>query len=156
MKARTPPNPTFALLSALAENWWLLLMRGIVAIAFGVLVFLWPDLTLLTLTYLWGAYVRADGVFALGAATLGKDGERARRLWLALIGVAGILAGLLTFVWPEVTAQVLLLFIASWAIITGMLQIWGARIAQGDRSRMDARAERTGFHRVGYYSNCPA
>jgi uncharacterized membrane protein HdeD (DUF308 family) len=126
MKARTPPNPTFALLGALAENWWLLLIRGIVAIALGVLVFLWPDLTLLTLTFLWGAYVLADGVFVLGAATLGKGGEIARRLWLALIGVVGILAGLLTFVWPEVTAQVLILFIASWAIITGMLQIWGA------------------------------
>jgi uncharacterized membrane protein HdeD (DUF308 family) len=126
MKTRTQPNPTFALLRALAENWWLLLIRGIVAIAFGVLVFLWPDLTLLTLTFLWGAYAIADGIFVLGAATLGKGSETARRLWLALIGVAGILAGLLTFVWPEITAQVLLLFIASWAIITGMLQIWGA------------------------------
>jgi uncharacterized membrane protein HdeD (DUF308 family) len=125
MKARTP-NLTFALLRALAENWWLLLIRGIVAIAFGVLVLLWPDLALLTLTLLWGAYAIADGIFALGAATLGKGRETARRLWLALIGLAGILVGLLTFVWPEITAQVLLLFIASWAIITGMLQIWGA------------------------------
>jgi len=126
MKARTQPNLTFALLRALAENWWLLLIRGILAIAFGVLALLWPDLTLLTLTFLWGAYAIADGIFALGAATLGKGRETARRLWLALIGLAGILVGLLTFVWPEITAQVLLLFIASWAIITGMLQIWGA------------------------------
>ena len=126
MKARTQPNLTFALLRALAENWWLLLIRGILAIAFGVLVLLWPDLALLTLTLLWGAYAIADGIFALGAATLGKSRETARRLWLALIGLAGILVGLLTFVWPEITAQVLLLFIASWAIITGMLQIWGA------------------------------
>ena len=126
MKARTQPNLTFALLHALAENWWLLLIRGIVAIAFGVLALLWPDLTLLTLTFLWGAYAIADGIFALGAATLGKGRETARCLWLALIGLAGILVGLLTFVWPEITAQVLLLFIASWAIITGMLQIWGA------------------------------
>ena len=126
MKARTQPNLTFALLRALAENWWLLLTRGIVAITFGVLILLWPDLALLTLTFLWGAYAIADGIFALGAATLGKGRETARRLWLALIGLAGILVGLLTFVWPEITAQVLLLFIASWAIITGMLQIWGA------------------------------
>jgi len=126
MKARTQPNLTFALLRALAENWWLLLIRGILAIAFGVLVLLWPDLTLLTLTFLWGAYAIADGIFALGAATLGKGRETARRLWLALIGVAGILVGILTLVWPEIPAQVLLLFIAAWAIITGMLQIWGA------------------------------
>src|SRR5262249_48188359 len=70
----------------------------------------------------------ADGVFVLGAATLNKGGETARRLWLALIGIAGIFAGLLTFVWPEITAQVLLLFIAAWAIITGMLLVCGALV----------------------------
>ena len=62
MKARTQPNLTFALLHALAENWWLLLIRGIVAIAFGVLALLWPGLTLLALTFLWGAYAIADEI----------------------------------------------------------------------------------------------
>jgi uncharacterized membrane protein HdeD (DUF308 family) len=119
-------NPTspLALLRTLAENWWLLLLRGIAAIAFGVLAFFWPDLTLLTLAFLWGAYAIADGVFALWVAFSGKGAER--RWWLALIGITGILAGLLTFVWPGITAQVLLVFIGSWAILTGMLQIWGA------------------------------
>ena len=115
-----------ALLPALAENWLLLLFRGIVTIAFGVLAFIWPGLTLLTLIFLWGAYAIADGVFALGAAVSSKGGEIAPRWWLALIGLAGILAGLLAFVWPTITAQVLLVFIASWAILTGALQIWGA------------------------------
>jgi uncharacterized membrane protein HdeD (DUF308 family) len=115
-----------ALLPALAENWLLLLLRGIVTIAFGVLAFIWPGLTLLTLIFLWGAYAIADGVFALGAAVSSKGGEIAPRWWLALIGLAGILAGLLAFVWPTITAQVLLVFIASWAILTGALQIWGA------------------------------
>jgi uncharacterized membrane protein HdeD (DUF308 family) len=104
----------------------LLLLRGIVTIAFGVLAFIWPGLTLLTLIFLWGAYAIADGVFALGAAVSSKGGEIAPRWWLALIGLAGILAGLLAFVWPTITAQVLLVFIASWAILTGALQIWGA------------------------------
>jgi uncharacterized membrane protein HdeD (DUF308 family) len=115
-----------ALLPALAENWLLLLLRGIVTITFGVLVFIWPGLTLLTLIFLWGAYAIADGVFALGAAVSSKGGEIAPRWWLAVIGLAGILAGLLAFVWPAITAQVLLVFIASWAILTGALQIWGA------------------------------
>jgi uncharacterized membrane protein HdeD (DUF308 family) len=115
-----------ALLPALAENWLLLLLRGIVTIAFGVLAFIWPGLTLLTLIFLWGAYAIADGVFALGAAVSSKGGEIAPRWWLALIGLAGILAGLLAFVWPTITAQVLLVFIASWEILTGALQIWGA------------------------------
>jgi uncharacterized membrane protein HdeD (DUF308 family) len=99
----TSPLP---LLRVLAENWWLLLLGGIAAISFGVLAFIWPALTLVTLIFLWGAYAIADGVFALWAAVSGKGGEIAPRWWLALIGIAGILAGLLAFVWPGITAQV--------------------------------------------------
>jgi uncharacterized membrane protein HdeD (DUF308 family) len=107
-------------------NWWLLLLRGIATIAFGVLAFIWPGRTLLTVSFLWGAYVIADGVFALWAGISGKGGEIAPRWWLALIGIAGILAGLLAFIWPGITAQVALVLIASWAIVTGILEIWGA------------------------------
>ena len=125
-RAQSSPTSPFALLRALAENWWLLLLRGIATTAFGVLAFIWPGLTLLTLTFLWGAYAIADGVFALWAAVSGKGGEITPRWWLALIGIAGILAGLLAFVWPGITAQVLLVLIAIWAIVTGVLEIWGA------------------------------
>jgi uncharacterized membrane protein HdeD (DUF308 family) len=121
-----PPSFLGLALRELAENWWLLLLRGIAAIAFGVLAFVWPDLTLLTLTYMWGIYAISDGVLALWAAIAGKAGEIAPRWWLAVVGIAGILAGLLTFVWPGMTALVLLMFIASWAIVIGVLQIWGA------------------------------
>jgi uncharacterized membrane protein HdeD (DUF308 family) len=121
------PSPFLGLaLRELAENWWLLLLRGIAAIGFGVLAFIWPDLTLLTLTYMWGFYAIADGVLALWAAIAGKGGEKAPRWWLAVVGVAGIFAGALTFVWPGMTALILLMFIASWAIVVGALQIWGA------------------------------
>jgi uncharacterized membrane protein HdeD (DUF308 family) len=113
-------------LRELAENWWLLLLRGIVAIAFGVLAFIWPGLTLLALTVMWGLYAISDGVLALWAAIAGRGGEIAPRWWLAVVGIAGIVAGLLTFVWPDMTALVLLMFIASWAIVIGILQIWGA------------------------------
>jgi uncharacterized membrane protein HdeD (DUF308 family) len=113
-------------LRELAENWWLLLLRGIAAIAFGLLAFLWPGLTLLTLVFLWGIYAIADGILALWAAIASKGGEIAPRWWLAVVGIAGILAGALAFVWPGMTALVLLMFIASWAIVIGVLQIWGA------------------------------
>ena len=116
-----------ALLSSLADNWWLLLLRGLVAIAFGVLAFFWPGLTLLTLTFLWGAYALADGIFALGEAIFVRGGESmAPRWWLALLGIISILAGLVAFFYPGVTALTLLMFIAVWAIIVGVLQIWGA------------------------------
>jgi uncharacterized membrane protein HdeD (DUF308 family) len=113
-------------LRELTENWWLLLLRGIAAIAFGLLAFSWPGLTLLTLVLMWGIYAIADGILALWAAIAGRGGEMAPRWWLAVVGIAGILAGALAFVWPGMTALVLLMFIASWAIVIGVLQIWGA------------------------------
>jgi uncharacterized membrane protein HdeD (DUF308 family) len=124
--APTAPIAGAALLRALADNWWLLLLRGIAAIAFGILAFMWPVLTLLTLTLLWGAYAIADGVLALWGAIFGQGGQMGSRFWLAIVGVAGIIAGLLAFAWPGVTALVLLLFIACWAIVIGLMQIWGA------------------------------
>ena len=115
-----------ALLSSLADNWWLLLLRGLAAIAFGILAFIWPGLTLLTLIYLWGAYALCDGIFALGAAISAKGGDMTPRWWLVLAGIVSILAALVAFFYPGITALVLLMFIAAWAIIVGLLQIWGA------------------------------
>ena len=113
-----------ALLHALAKNWWMLLLRGIAAIIFGVLAFAWPGMTLLTLIMFYGAYALVDGVLAIVAAITG--GAPAPRWWLAIIGLFGIAAGLLTFLMPGLTAIVLLFFIAGWAIATGVFQIIGA------------------------------
>ena len=114
------------LLRSLAENWWLLLLRGVAAIAFGTLAFFWPGLTLLTLTLLWGAYTLSDAVFAVWAAISARAADTASRWWFALAGVVSIFAGFVAFFWPDMTAMVLLLFIATWAMIIGALQIWGA------------------------------
>jgi uncharacterized membrane protein HdeD (DUF308 family) len=113
-------------LRSLEQNWWLLLLRGVASIAFGVLAFSWPGLTLLTLTLLWGTYALADGVLALWAGISAKGGETAVRWWLALAGIVSGLAGVMTFFWPGMTTLVLLMFMASWAIIIGVMQIWGA------------------------------
>jgi len=114
------------LLSSLTRNWWLLLLRGIAAIALGVLAFVLPGITLLALTLLWGTYAILDGIFALAAAIAGSGAEPSSRWWLALVGACGILVGIGTFFTPGMTAFVLLMFIASWAIVVGVLQIWGA------------------------------
>jgi len=113
-----------AMVHALAKNWWLLLLRGIAAIVFGLLAFAWPGLTLLTLILFYGAFALVDGVLAIVAAITG--GAPGARWWLAIVGLFGIAAGLLTFLMPGLTALVLLLFIAGWAIATGVLQIVGA------------------------------
>ena len=112
------------LVHAMARNWWLLLLRGIAAIIFGVLAIAWPGITLLTLIMFYGAYALVDGVLAILAAIMG--GAPAPRWWLAVIGVLGIAAGILTFMMPGLTAMVLLFFIAAWAITTGVFQIIGA------------------------------
>ncbi len=113
-----------AMVHALAKNWWLLLLRGIAAIIFGVLAFVWPGLTLLTLILFYGAFALVDGVLAIVAAITG--GAPGSRWWLAIVGLVGIAAGLLTFLMPGVSAFVLLFFIAGWAIATGVLEIIGA------------------------------
>jgi uncharacterized membrane protein HdeD (DUF308 family) len=119
-----PPYAPHPMLHALAKNWWLVLLRGICAILFGILAFIMPGITLLTLVLLYAAYALVDGVFALWAAIMG--GVPAPRWWLAIVGVLGIGAGIVTFLWPGMTALLLLLFIAGWAIATGVMQIIGA------------------------------
>ena len=111
-------------LHALAKNWWLLLLRGIAGILFGVLAFIWPGITLLTLIIFYGAYALLDGIFAIAAAIRGGDMQS--RWWLILIGVLGIAAGLLTFLWPGLTALVLTSFIGAWSLIHGIFEIVGA------------------------------
>lgn len=115
--------PAAKRLHALAKNWWLLLLRGIAGILFGLLAFLWPGITLLTLIIIYGAYALVDGIFAIIAAIRGGAGAR---WWLALIGVLGIAAGLLTFFWPGMTALALAMFIGAWAFIHGIFEIIGA------------------------------
>jgi uncharacterized membrane protein HdeD (DUF308 family) len=113
------------MLHALAKAWWLVLLRGIAGILFGILAFVWPGLTLVTLIMLYGAYALVDGVFALVAAFTGAA-KPAPTWWLVVVGLLGILAGIVTFLWPGVTALVLVFFIGGWAIAHGIFEIIGA------------------------------
>jgi uncharacterized membrane protein HdeD (DUF308 family) len=118
-------RPERPMLHALAKCWWLLLLRGIAAIIFGFLAFIWPGLTLLTLVLFYGAFALLDGVLSLWAAFSG-GGKPAPTWWLIIVGIAGIAAGIVTFVWPGITAILLVLFIGAWAFIHGIFQIIGA------------------------------
>ncbi|MEA2984112.1 MAG: hypothetical protein QOD94_366 [Alphaproteobacteria bacterium] len=112
------------MLHALARNWWLILLRGVCAILFGVLAFIWPGITLLTLALLYGIFALIEGALALAAAIMG--GAPAPRWWLAVVGLLGIAVGILTIIMPGMTAFLLVLFIAAWAIVSGIMQIVGA------------------------------
>ncbi len=109
----------------IARNWWLFLLRGLAALAFGVLSLLWPGLSLFTLILFFGAYALVDGAFALAAAIVGR-GSTELRWWLVLLGLLGIGIGIATFLWPGLTALTLLYFIAGWVVATGALQTIGA------------------------------
>ncbi len=122
------PSMTLAsrpLLHALAKNWWLLLLRGIAAIVFGVLAFAWPGLTLVTLVLFYGAFALVDGVIALVAAFTG-GAKPVPTWWLVVVGLLGIGAGIATFVMPGITAILLILFMGAWALVHGIFEIIGA------------------------------
>ena len=114
-----------AILHGLAKNWWLLLLRGIASIVFGVLAFAWPGITIISLVIVYGAYALVDGLFSLYAAIRGGE-SAAPRWWLAVVGVAGVLAGIISFANPGVVALWLLLLIGAWAIVSGIFEIVGA------------------------------
>jgi uncharacterized membrane protein HdeD (DUF308 family) len=109
----------------LRRNWWLLALRGLAAVLFGVLAFIWPGVTLLTLVWLFGAFALVNGILSFVLAAKAPKGFP-RFGSLILGGLLGILAGLLTFVMPGITALGLLILIASWAMVTGILEIIAA------------------------------
>ena len=111
-------------LHALAKNWWLLLLRGLAGIAFGVLTLVWPALSLAMLVTLYGVFSLVDGVLALSAAITGL--MPASRWWLALTGLLGIAIGSAVLAWRAEAALILLAVIAGWAIVVGVAQIIGA------------------------------
>ena len=109
----------------IARNWWSLVIRGLVGILFGIITFAWPGITFAALVIVFGAYALLDGVFSLvGAVKAAQAHER----WgvLVFLGVTGIGAGVVTVLWPAITAFVLVCLIAAWAIVTGIFEITAA------------------------------
>ncbi len=121
---RLPPSDVSV--QPLTRSWWLMLLRGVAGILFGIAAFIWPGLTVLALTLLYGAFALADGVFSLGAALTGGGDKAIPTWWLALIGLLGIAAGCVAFLWPGLTAFALVLMIGAWAVTIGVLEIIGA------------------------------
>ena len=110
----------------LVGNWWTFVLRGVIAILFGLMALFMPGMALLTLVFLFGFYAIADGVFNLIGAFRRTGPEQ--QLWWALLisGILGIFAGLIALLWPQITALALLFVIAFWAIATGAMSIVAA------------------------------
>jgi len=109
----------------LSRAWWVLLLRGVVAIAFGALTWFQPGITLAALVMIFGAYTLVDGVLGAWAGIAGRKEDE--DWWVLLLGgLIGIGIGLMTFLAPGLTALGLLFYIAVWAIATGVLEILAA------------------------------
>ena len=110
---------------SLSRNWWVIVLRGLAGMTFGLVTFFAPGISLAALVLVFGAYAFADGVLAIiSAIRRERSGDR---WWLLLLeGIAGIAAGVVTLLWPGITALVLLYVIAAWALVTGVLEIAAA------------------------------
>lgn len=108
------------------KHWWQILVRGIIALIFGIVVLAWPTAALIIFALLFGAFVFVDGIFTLVAAVNYKAGG-GRRVWLYVAGIAGILVGLIIFLLPVVAIPMLILIlvylIAAWALVTGVMEL---------------------------------
>lgn len=109
----------------MARNWWMILIRGIAAVIFGIVIlFVWPGLVLSTMALVFAVYVFVDGIFAIITAISHRDQSR---WWVMVLeGVIGILAGIAGFIFPGAVILTLIYIIAAWAIITGVLEIISA------------------------------
>ncbi len=104
---------------------WALGVRGVLALLFGLLALLWPDVTVLALALLFGAYATVDGAGMI-AGGLGRNAHPRRRWGYVLAGLIGIVAGLWSLLWPETTALAFVLLAGAWAVVTGLLEIVAA------------------------------
>lgn len=113
------------MLQSVVDRWWVLLMRGICFVLIGLGTMIWPQITLLVLIFLYGAFMLADGV---AAVMLGFNARHEGRVWweMVALGVLAILAGLAAVVWPGLTLIVFITFAAVASIVRGVFEIMAA------------------------------
>jgi uncharacterized membrane protein HdeD (DUF308 family) len=108
-----------------ARHWWMVALRGVIAMLFGIAALIWPRIALAALVLLFGAFALMDGLIAAAVAILSRHDFEGWWMWL-LEGSVGLAIGMATFIWPGLTARVLLYLVAAWAIVTGVLEIMAA------------------------------
>jgi uncharacterized membrane protein HdeD (DUF308 family) len=113
------------LADTLSRYWWITLIRGALWILFAIFMFVQPGISILALTLTFGAFALVDGIVSVVSAIAGREANDG--WWILLIrGLAAFCVGLLTLVTPQMTAVALLVWIAVWAIATGILEIVAA------------------------------
>jgi uncharacterized membrane protein HdeD (DUF308 family) len=127
-------EPSGAMSAALAQNWWVMALRGVLAIVIGVIAFAAPVATMLSLVLLFSAYMLVDGVFAIVA---GVRAARRHERWALMVlgGVVSIAVAAVAALWPGITIVAYVLLIAAWAIVTGALMLGAAVRLKLDHGR---------------------
>lgn len=106
----------------LARNWWMFLLRGVLALIFGVVAMVFPATAFLSLVLIFGAFAFVDGVFAIISAFT-SNAKSENWWWIILEGAFGILIGVLTLIQPAAMGEAWLILIGAWAIVTGIFEI---------------------------------
>jgi uncharacterized membrane protein HdeD (DUF308 family) len=113
------------MLATAARQWWVLVLQGILGIVFGVVALLNPDITLVTLALLFGAWALISGVSALAEGW--RVAEHRGRSWpFAVSGIVSIVAGILAIVVPPAAIGGLVLFLGAWLIVSGVMEAYAA------------------------------
>ena len=108
----------------LVRNWWMMAIRGGLAVLFGMSILLWPNRSLSAVVLLFGAYAVLDGIWAIATAT--RASEHLLDAWpVGLEGLVSVVLGLVALVWPFISRELIYL-IAAWGVVTGVLEILAA------------------------------
>ncbi len=133
--AATPAvTPADAMSALLASNWWLIVLRGVAGIGFGLVALFFPAVTMLSLVLVFAAYLFVDGVFGV------ISGVRAARRndrwgWLTFEGVLNIVVAVLAVAWPGLTVVAFVLMVAVWALLSGIFMVAAAFKLRIDHGR---------------------
>jgi uncharacterized membrane protein HdeD (DUF308 family) len=114
-----------ALRDILRQNWWMIAIRGLLGVIFGLVALFLPGITMLSLVLVFAAYMLVDGAFCTYAAVKAVR-QRERWGWLLLQGLASIAAGVIAVIWPGITVIAFVLLVAAWAIVSGCLMLAAA------------------------------
>jgi uncharacterized membrane protein HdeD (DUF308 family) len=122
MSERTRTFVAARVAGILSHSWWTLLLRGLTAIVFGVMVWLRPEISLAMLIKHFGTYALLDGILGVWTALAGRR-EHGQWWVLHLSGLLSVGVGVLALLSPHGTAVVLVAYISVWAVAKGMVEI---------------------------------
>lgn len=108
------------------RNWWAVLLRGLIMVAFGILLLAWPGKTVTVLLRIFGIVIIAYGIVILVQALMARSREGEPFMAPLTGAIVAIAAGIITLAWPSATGLVVLYIVAIWAIVTGVIEIAAA------------------------------